>query len=157
MLHLPLTLASCCCSDLTNWLPWFARSTLQSMESSSPEVAAQAVQTAGTIIGVWGLLLSTSLRYSSSSMLVNPAAWFEPSLLQLVHALLKTPKVSSLPKRGAIVIVMANAAAAGFDLEAHPALYKAVTGRSGDVVLGATAAEALGQVSLVTPRTTPVL
>jgi hypothetical protein len=84
---------------------------------------------------------------SSSIQPIHPATWVAPPLLQLAHQVLRVP---SSPQRvnlmRCLLLNLMETGAASCSLSAHPVLHQAVTGRPGDVALGAVAAEALRQV-----------
>jgi hypothetical protein len=125
-----------------------AEGTLRALEAagtSNPLVVAEYFKAISTILGHWSMLLTAASQYSSS-VLVQPAVWLAPPLLQLLHVCLQAPSVPYLPKRGVLLSVMGPVATMGYTLSAHPVLHQAVTGRPGDVALGAVAAQALRQV-----------
>jgi hypothetical protein len=124
---------------------------------------AEAVQT------LWMLVLAAVERHSTSTSTGNatstssrtgdgsniridhPAAWMASPLLRLAHQLLQVPP--SPGRHRFTRPLMSNLLLTGTSmgtLSAHPVLQQAVTGRPGDVAIGAVAAEALRQVRVLT-------
>jgi hypothetical protein len=96
------------------------------------------------VLMLWSMLMVSN--NASESRLVPPAAWMAPQLLRLLQAVLQVPAEYPMLKWGILRRNAISTCVLACTLSAHPALHEAVTGRPGDVVLGARAAAALRQV-----------
>jgi hypothetical protein len=133
-----------CLAGIMTWLPWVAEHRLKWLIQRGPPEQHPCDPVASNTLGVWVALMAASQDYSSG-MVVHPAVWLAPQLVQLAHLCLLAPLGKHSPT-AALLDFTAVGAEAGFTLPAHPALYEAVKGQPGDVALGATAAAALHQV-----------